>query len=49
MLQQVVDSCVEFLWNDVTPSNACRGYEFSKLMEVPKLAAKCIKVNYLLN
>lgn len=44
MLPQLVRQCTQFIWKDLSPSNACRAYEFAKLFDVPFLKDKCIQV-----
>lgn len=44
MLPHVVQNCSQYLWDKVSPQNACRAYEFAKLFEEKHLLETSKKV-----
>lgn len=44
MLPHVVETCTNFIFKDLRPTNACRAYEFAKLFEEPRLMKNCLTI-----
>lgn len=44
MLPHLVDECLKQLWRELYPRNACRAYEFAKLLEDTVLMGKSLQV-----
>jgi hypothetical protein len=44
LLQGLVNECVIYLWDELTPDNVCQAYEFACTMEVTDMKSRCLKV-----
>ncbi|KAI8427413.1 hypothetical protein MSG28_001962 [Choristoneura fumiferana] len=44
MLPHLVKECIKYLWSKTNPKNACRVYEFARLLEEKVLMEKCLQI-----
>lgn len=44
MLWHVVETCTNYIFNDLRPKNVCRALEFARLFEEPRLMKNCMAI-----